>query len=169
MSCCGRPVEDERVLEEASPILLKADRRDFQARFHLAVGAIVAMPHRPGRAALRSQIWTPMWASLVALLRRSGAHFRSGFRARFWSSKLRPKIGPSIIIYYKSQICVVKMMTEKRPKIETAKLATGSPNRFQNDSITAPPGRSKSGPAPFLSGPIVEFKHGENSLAPDQR
>ena len=49
VSCCGRPFEDELALEGASPSLLKADRRDFQAGFHLAAGAILALSHHTGR------------------------------------------------------------------------------------------------------------------------
>ena len=50
VSCSGRPFEDELALEEASPSLVEAAGRDFQAGFRLAASAIVAQPHRAGRA-----------------------------------------------------------------------------------------------------------------------
>ena len=48
VSCCGLPFKYGLALEEASPSLVEADRRDLQAGLRLAAGAILALPHRTG-------------------------------------------------------------------------------------------------------------------------
>ena len=42
------PFESELALGEASPSVVEAVRRGFQAGLHVAAGAILALPHRAG-------------------------------------------------------------------------------------------------------------------------
>ena len=94
VSCCGRPFEDELALEGASPSLVEADRRDFQAGFHLAAGAIVALPHRTGRG-------DTSVTDLGPYVDHFGCHFGAP-----WGS---------LLVWILSPILVIKTTTENRP------------------------------------------------------
>lgn len=120
VSCRGRPVEDKLALEEASPSLVKADGRDFQAGFHLVAGAIVALPHRTGR-----------WCTSVTDLGPYVAHFGCHFGAP-WGSF------PVVIL---NPILVIKTTTENRPFSNN--LLQKQNLRRQNDDRKKAPNRDR--------------------------
>ena len=74
-------------LEEAHRSFIEVDSKDLQAKLHTASGAIIPLPHRTGLGGFRSLFLAPVWGPWVTVLGRPGAHFWSGFGARFRSSK----------------------------------------------------------------------------------